>query len=89
MNQHRVYEGFSSSLKTETMERMENLDEQAHEQDKLRQNARTMLSLLQRTKAQLIELRPTNTGEGEQKLKVRFVSLPSIRFHLGFHLENR
>ena len=53
------------------MESLENLDERVHEQEKLRQNARTILTLLQRTKAQLIELRPTITGEGEQKLTVR------------------
>jgi hypothetical protein len=33
-----------------------------------------MLSILQRTKVQLIELRPTITDEGELKLQVRFYS---------------
>ncbi|CAF1477561.1 unnamed protein product, partial [Rotaria sordida] len=39
------------------------------EQEKLRQNARTMLSIIQRTKVQLIELRPTINDEADQKLK--------------------
>jgi len=32
-----------------------------------------MLSILQRTKVQLIELRPTISGEGDLKLKVCFI----------------
>ncbi|CAF4281670.1 unnamed protein product, partial [Rotaria sordida] len=39
------------------------------EQEKLRQNACTILSIIQRTKVQLIELRPTINDETDQKLK--------------------
>lgn len=69
---------------------MENLDHQVHEQEKLRQNARTMLAILQRTKAQLIELRPTISSEGEQKLKVHSnVSLSFSMKSLFSRVENR
>jgi hypothetical protein len=34
-----------------------------------------MLSIIQRTKVQLIELRPTLSGESDHKLKVRFLPL--------------
>lgn len=77
------------SLKTETVKSVESLDHQVQEQDKLRQNARTMLSILQRTKVQLVELRPTINGESDHKLKVRLIpsSLSSTEpFSL---LENR
>ena len=57
------------SLKTETAKNIESLDHQVQEQEKLRQHARTMLSILQRSKVQLIELRPTLNGESDQKLK--------------------
>jgi len=77
------------SLKSETVKSVESLDHQVQEQDKLRQNARTMLSILQRTKVQLTELRPTINGESDHKLKVRLIpsSLSSAEpFSL---LENR
>jgi len=54
---------------------VENLDHQTQEQEKLRQNARTMLSILQRAKVQLMEIHPTLTGEADQKLKVRLILL--------------
>ncbi|CAF4141502.1 unnamed protein product, partial [Rotaria sordida] len=57
------------NLKNETKKTIENLDQQVQEQEKLRQNARTMLSIIQRTKVQLIELRPTINDEADQKLK--------------------
>ncbi|CAF4368400.1 unnamed protein product, partial [Rotaria sordida] len=57
------------NLKNETTKTIENLDQQVQEQEKLRQNARTMLSIIQRTKVQLIELRPTINDEADQKLK--------------------
>ncbi len=63
----------SISLKNETTRTIENLDHQVQQQEKLRQNTRTMLSILQRSKVQLIELRPTITGEADQKLKVRLI----------------
>ncbi len=63
------------SLKNETARTVETIDQQIQEQEKLRQNARTMLSILQRTKVQLIELRPTMSGEGDQKLTVRRLSI--------------
>ncbi len=59
------------SLKNETTKSVENFDQQIQEQEKLRQNIRTMLSILQRMKVQLIELRPTINRDGDQKLKVR------------------
>ena len=73
------------SLKNETARTIENLDHQIQQQDKLRQNTRTMLSILQRSKVQLIELRPTLTGEADQKLKVRLIP-PSLQLikHLFF-----
>ncbi|CAF1134620.1 unnamed protein product [Rotaria sordida] len=57
------------SLKNETTKTIENLDQKVQEQEKLRQNACTMLSIIQRTKVQLIELRPTINDETDQKLK--------------------
>ncbi|CAF1565086.1 unnamed protein product [Rotaria sordida] len=60
------------SLKNETTKTIENLDQKVQEQEKLRQNACTMLSIIQRTKVQLIELRPTINDETDQKLKVCF-----------------
>ncbi len=68
--------GFLSrySLKSETTKIVENLDQQVQEQEKLRQNARIMLSTIQRTKVQLIELRPTINDEADQKLKVDFLT---------------
>ena len=66
---------------------MEGLDQQIQEQEKLRQNARIILSIIQRTKVQLIELRPTMNDEADQKLKVRS---HSSHFHQIFSLlENR
>ncbi len=59
------------SLKNETTKSVDNFDQQIQEQEKLRQNIRTMLSILQRMKVQLIELRPTINRDGDQKLKVR------------------
>ncbi|CAF5044363.1 unnamed protein product, partial [Rotaria sp. Silwood1] len=53
----------------ETTKTIENLDQQVQEQEILRQNARTILSIIQRTKVQLIELRPTMNNEADQKLK--------------------
>lgn len=61
------------SLKNETTKTIENLDVQIQEEDKLRQHARSMLSVIQRTKIQLIELHPTVNDEANQKLKVRFL----------------
>jgi hypothetical protein len=78
---------FIFSLKNETTRTVENLDHQLQEQEKLRQNARTMLSILQRTKVQLIELRPTVTGESDQKLKVRILLLNELKSFF-FVLEN-
>jgi molybdopterin-guanine dinucleotide biosynthesis protein len=66
------------SLKNESVKTVEGLDHQVQEQEKLRQNARNMLSIIQRTKVQLIELRPTLSGEGDHKLKVRHLSPPSL-----------
>ena len=66
---------FPSSLKNETIKTVEGLDQQIQEQEKLRQNARIILSIIQRTKVQLIELRPTMNDEADQKLRVRFFSL--------------
>lgn len=62
------------SLRNETIKRVENLDQEVEEQEKLRQNARTILSIIQRTKVQLIELRPTMNDEADQKLRVCFFS---------------
>ncbi|CAF3934598.1 unnamed protein product, partial [Rotaria sordida] len=56
-------------LKNETIKIIENLDNQLQEQEKLRQNARTMLSIIQRIKVQLIELHPTMSNEANQKLE--------------------
>ncbi|CAF1425562.1 unnamed protein product [Rotaria sordida] len=56
-------------LKNETIKIIENLDNQHQEQEKLRQNARTMLSIIQRIKVQLIELHPTMSNEANQKLE--------------------
>ncbi len=50
------------------------LDQQVQEQEKLRQNTRTILSIIQRTKVQLIELRPTMNNEADEKLQVCFIS---------------
>jgi hypothetical protein len=58
------------SLRNETTKTFENLDQQVQEQEKLRQNARSILSIIQRTKVQLIELRPTMNNEADLKLKV-------------------
>lgn len=58
------------SLKNDAVKAIENLDNQAQEQDKLRQHARTILSLIQRTKVLLIELHPTMSDEATQRLKV-------------------
>jgi len=60
-------------LKNQTSKTVENLDQQVQEQEKLRQNARTILSIIQRTKVQLIELRPTMNTEADQKLHVCFI----------------
>lgn len=65
---------FPSSLKNETIKTVEGLDQQIQEQEKLRQNARIILSIIQRTKVQLIELRPTMNDEADQKLRVCFFS---------------
>ncbi|CAF1596401.1 unnamed protein product, partial [Didymodactylos carnosus] len=56
-------------LRMETIKTVENIDQQTQEQEKLRQNARSILSLLQRAKVNLIELRPTINDEANQKLK--------------------
>lgn len=61
-------------MKNQTSKTVENLDQQVQEQEKLRQNARTILSIIQRTKVQLIELRPTMNNEADQKLQVYFIS---------------
>jgi hypothetical protein len=63
------------SVKNKATRTVENLDHQTQEQEKLRQNARTMFSILQRTKVQLMEIHPTLTGEADQRLKVRFILL--------------
>ncbi|UJR37453.1 hypothetical protein I4U23_030156 [Adineta vaga] len=57
------------SLKNETTKTIQNLDVQIQEEDKLRQHARSMLSIIQRTKVQLIELRPTVNNEANQKFQ--------------------
>ncbi|CAM4803210.1 unnamed protein product [Rotaria magnacalcarata] len=57
------------NLKDETTKTIQTLDQQVEEQEKLRQNARAMLSIIQRTKVQLIELRPSINDEADQKLK--------------------
>ncbi|CAF3855305.1 unnamed protein product, partial [Adineta steineri] len=57
------------SLKVETTKTIENLDGQVQEEEKLRQHARSILSIIQRTKVQLIELRPTINNEANQKLQ--------------------
>ncbi|CAF3725966.1 unnamed protein product [Adineta steineri] len=57
------------SLKNETTRTIENLDHQVQEQEKLRQNTRTISAVLQRTKLQLIEIHPTLNGEADQKRK--------------------
>lgn len=62
------------NLKAETTKTIEQLEYQIQEQDKLRQQTRTMLAILQRTKVQLIELRPTINNETDSKLKVRHFS---------------
>ncbi len=62
------------SLKNETTKTVENLDQQVHEEEKLRQNARTILSIIQRSKVQLIELRPTVNNEADQTLKVCLIN---------------
>ena len=64
-------------MKNETIKTVEVLDQQIQEQEKLRQNARIILSIIQRTKVQLIELRPTMNDEADQKLRVDF-----LRSHL-------
>ncbi|CAF4349220.1 unnamed protein product, partial [Adineta steineri] len=56
-------------LKVETTKTIENLDGQVQEEEKLRQHARSILSVIQRTKVQLIELRPTINNEANQKLQ--------------------
>ena len=76
------------SLKNELAKIVEDLDHQVQEQEKLRQNARNMLSILQRTKVQLIELRPTLGGESDHKLKVRHHS-PSLSLVYSPLLETR
>jgi len=58
------------SLKNETTKTVQNLDQQVHEEEKLRQNARIILSIIQRSKVQLIELRPTVNNQADQTLKV-------------------
>lgn len=74
-------------MKNDTIKTVEGLDQQIQEQEKLRQNARIILSIIQRTKVQLIELRPTMNDEADQKLKVRS---HSSYFHRIFSLlENR
>ena len=64
---------------------MEKLDSQVQEQEKLKQNARTMLSMIQRSKGHLIELHPTITDEANRKLKVFdlefFLSFSSFVFY--------
>lgn len=60
-------------MKNETIKTVEGLDQQIQEQEKLRQNARIILSIIQRTKVQLIELRPTMNDEADQKLRVDFL----------------
>ncbi|UJR08743.1 hypothetical protein I4U23_013000 [Adineta vaga] len=57
------------SLKSETSRTIEHLDQQVQEQEKLRQNARSMSSILQRVKVQLIEIHPTLTNDADQNLK--------------------
>lgn len=62
---------FGFSLKNETTTAIQNLDVQIQEEDKLRQHARSVLSIIQHTKVQLIELRPTANHEADDKLQVR------------------
>lgn len=71
-----MVKSFSSSLKNDTIKTVEGLDQQIQEQEKLRQNARIILSIIQRAKVQLIELRPTMNDEADQKLRVRSPSSP-------------
>jgi molybdopterin-guanine dinucleotide biosynthesis protein len=76
------------SLKNEAIKTIESLDEEVQEQEKLRQNARAILSIIQRTKVQLIELRPTMNDEADQKLKVYFDLFINLKSN-SFLLENR
>ncbi|CAF1053347.1 unnamed protein product [Adineta ricciae] len=57
------------NLKIETTKTVEHLDQQVQEQEKLRQNARSISAIIQRIKVQLIEIHPTLTNEADQKLK--------------------
>ena len=54
----------------QTTKTVEHLDQQVEEQEKLRQNARSISTIIQRIKVQLIAIHPTLTNEGDQKLKV-------------------
>ena len=55
------------------------------EQDLLRQHARSVLSIIQRNKVQLIELRPTLSDEANQTLRVRCSPTSTMkRFFLLF-----
>ena len=76
-------------LKSETAKTIESLDEQVQEQEKVRQNARAIQSVIQRTKVQLIELRPTMNDEAERKRRVSPSSSGQSHVHLTFAVETR
>ena len=69
------------SLKNETSTALQNLDVQIQEEDKLRQHARSFLSIIQHTKVQLIELHPTVNHEADDKLQVRLNKPQSLFLH--------
>lgn len=58
------------SLREETIRTVDKLDKQMREEETLRQSAHALLSVIQRARVQLIELRPTNNHEADQKLQV-------------------
>ncbi|CAM2712242.1 unnamed protein product [Rotaria socialis] len=69
-NQHQEVSNDLQSLQNEIVNILENFDRQVQEQERLRQNARIILSIIQRTKIQLIELYPTVTDEANRKLEI-------------------
>ncbi|CAM4836468.1 unnamed protein product [Rotaria magnacalcarata] len=69
-NKHQEVSNDLQSLQNEIINIMENFDRQMQEQERLRQNARIILSIIQRTKVQLIELYPTMANEANRKLEI-------------------
>ena len=69
---HLLLIDFSSfSLKNDLIKLLVKIEQQMKDEDALRQKIRGHLTAIQRFKAQLMELRPTITGQGDSKLKVR------------------